>query len=448
MSTALAMFKKAVKYDAKGRVAIIGPAGSGKSYTSLVLAKKLANGGKIAALDTEHGSLSKYADLFEFDCVEPDSYTVDSWLEYLTYAEQNDYAVFVTDSLSHYWMGKNGALEFVDMATKRSSSRDQMSGWKDFRPHERAMIDRMIASSCHIVCTMRTKTEYVESVNERGKKERKKIGLAPVQRDGMEYEFDLVAYMDDENNFIVEKTRCPAYSKKALTQPNAKDFEEFTQWLKGAKRDSPVLVPPPPPRQDTPHETSADVLARRLAETAAEPEALLPPRESFILKTNESAKPQLNVILTNLSIDLGKIHGAAAKPKLAALLHKYGASASKDLSLEDARKLAIDLYDETIKPVPDEVPSEVTELWRQMTDISSTVKTFQFMKDLLSRHVGDVLAETEYRGIMADAGVLHSNQFRGADGTDKSRNAMRKLWDAVKQAEKEAAKEGISEADL
>ena len=61
-------FKKAVKYDAKGRIALIGPAGAGKSMTMLKFARSLAGpAGTIAALDTEHGSLSKYADQFDFE---------------------------------------------------------------------------------------------------------------------------------------------------------------------------------------------------------------------------------------------------------------------------------------------------------------------------------------------------------------------------------------------
>ena len=108
-------FSKAVKRDAKGRVALIGPAGSGKSYTMLVLARLLAGpGGKIAAIDTEHGSLSKYADLFDFDVCEMDTCSAEAWIRSLTEAENNGYAVFCTDSLSHFWMGKGGALEFVD----------------------------------------------------------------------------------------------------------------------------------------------------------------------------------------------------------------------------------------------------------------------------------------------------------------------------------------------
>ena len=114
-------FRKAIKFDAKARVALIGVSGSGKSYTALTLARALAGpAGKIAAIDTEHGSLSKYADLFSFDVDEPDSYTTEYLLDQLTCAEASGYSVFLVDSLSHFWMGKAGALEFVDNAKKRN----------------------------------------------------------------------------------------------------------------------------------------------------------------------------------------------------------------------------------------------------------------------------------------------------------------------------------------
>lgn len=265
-------FKKAVKQEARGRIALIGPAGSGKSYTMLKLATALARdkGGRIAAVDTEHGSLSKYADLFDFDVMELDSYSVDNFLDSLRAAEKAGYAVFCCDSLSHFWIGKDGALEFVDVAKKRSQSRDDMSGWKEFRPHERSMVDAMIASPCHVVVTMRTKTAYEEQVNERtGKKQRIKIGLAPVQREGMEYEMDLVGAMDEDNNLIIDKTRCPFYAGKALSKPGDKDFAPFIEWLRGAPADRPADRPaPPPPPPPPPQHTAqpATVAAPKPAE--------------------------------------------------------------------------------------------------------------------------------------------------------------------------------------
>lgn len=227
-------FTKAVKHEAKGRIALIGPAGTGKSFTMLTIARELAGkDGKIAAIDTEQGSLSKYADLFEFDVAPLASFTAPAFIEALTAAEQGGYSVFCCDSLSHFWMGKDGTLEFVDNAKSRSSSRDAMSGWAAFRPYEREMVDRMISSPCHVICTMRTKTAYEEQ-ERNGKKVRVKIGLAPVQRDGLEYEFDFVGSMDDENALIVDKTRCPAYSGKAISKPKGSDFAPFREWLQGA----------------------------------------------------------------------------------------------------------------------------------------------------------------------------------------------------------------------
>src|SRR5437016_3644669 len=238
------VFKKAVKHEAKGRIALVGPAGAGKSYTMLKLARALAGpNGKIAAIDTEHGSLSKYADLVEFDVLELDSFTPQNFLNSLHAAENAGYAVFCADSLSHFWVGKDGALEFVDMAAKRNN--DNFGGWKAFRPYEREMVDAILASPCHVICTMRTKTEYQDGVNAKGKKIRVKVGLAPVQRDGMEYEFDLVGYMDEENTLIVDKTRCSYYAQKALSRPGEKEFAPFVEWLAGA----PVEAKPRPRTQ-------------------------------------------------------------------------------------------------------------------------------------------------------------------------------------------------------
>ena len=263
-------FRKAQKYGAKGRVALIGPAGSGKSFSALRMARTLAGPtGKIAAIDTEHGSLSKYAHTpkcpadckdpshFDFDVLELDSYSPDNFGAALQAAIEGGYDAFLADSLSHFWMGKDGALEFVDMAAKKSSSRDGMSGWKEFRPHERGMVDAMIAAPLHVVVTMRTKTEYQDAKDERtGKVKRIKVGLAPVQREGLEYEFDLVGLMTDENDFIVDKSRCFAMSGKVYTKPGEKEFAIFRDWLSGdvaPERPKAQQQQPPPPQQPPAH---------------------------------------------------------------------------------------------------------------------------------------------------------------------------------------------------
>ena len=251
-------FAKAVKYEAKGRIALIGPAGSGKSYTMLIAARTLAGpDGKIAAIDTEQGSLAKYADQFDFDVCPLSEFTAQNFLEALHTAEKEGYSVFCVDSLSHFWIGRGGALEFVDNAGRHSASRDGMSGWKEWRPWEQQMIDAMISSPCHILATMRTKTAYEEQVNPKtGKKQRVKIGLAPVQRDGLEYEFDLVGSMDEDNALIVDKTRCSVYAGKAITKPKEKDFAAFRDWLSG--EPAPKVEAETRPELKAPERTKQD----------------------------------------------------------------------------------------------------------------------------------------------------------------------------------------------
>src|SRR5712671_6598987 len=121
-------FRRAVKHDAKLRLAISGPSGSGKTYTMLKIASEL--GGPVALVDTEHGSASKYADLFEFDVLELDSYDPGQLLKIIDQAAEAGFRALCIDSLSHFWMGKDGELEMVDRAARRMQNPNSFAAWK------------------------------------------------------------------------------------------------------------------------------------------------------------------------------------------------------------------------------------------------------------------------------------------------------------------------------
>jgi hypothetical protein len=233
------MFKKAVKHDARLRLAICGPSGSGKSYTSLKLGTELANGGKIAAVDTERGSMSKYADLFEFDVCEFQSYDPLKLIESIKSAEAEGYTVFIIDSLSHFWFGKDGELDKVDQVAKRSQSGNSFAAWKEVTPIHNRLVDALLNSAMHIICTMRTKTEWVlEEVIKDGKKKSvpRKIGMAPIMRDGIEFEFDVCGDMDQDNNFLVSKSRCPKLVETGggvYPKPGKDMADILKEWLAG-----------------------------------------------------------------------------------------------------------------------------------------------------------------------------------------------------------------------
>lgn len=235
------MFKKAVKYQAKGRIALAGPAGAGKTMTALKIATALADGGPIAVIDTERGSASKYADLYSFDVLELNDYHPDKFVQGIHGAEQAGYAVLVIDSLSHAWNGPGGLLEIVESIAKRSKSGNTFNAWSEATPIQNRMIDAITRAKLHVIVTMRSKAEYVIEQNERGKSAPRKVGTAPIQRDGLEYEFDLFADMDHENTLIVQKSRCPDLAGKIITKPGAEVAEVVKRWLAGVPAPAPTL---------------------------------------------------------------------------------------------------------------------------------------------------------------------------------------------------------------
>lgn len=235
------MFKPATKVQSKLRLALYGPSGSGKTYTALRIAKGL--GGRLAVIDTERGSASKYAgDLVSFDVLELDSFAPATYVQAIQAADALGYEVLVIDSLSHAWMGKDGALEQVDRAAKRSSSGSSFNAWREVTPMHNALVEAILQSRCHIIVTMRSKTEYVLETNERGRQAPRKVGLAPVQRDGLEYEFDVVAALDDEHNLVVHKTRCAALDRLVVQHAGEEVGQRLRAWLSDGAVQPPSLA--------------------------------------------------------------------------------------------------------------------------------------------------------------------------------------------------------------
>ena len=227
-------FVKAVKTQAKIRLALAGPSGSGKTFTALTLATALADGGKVAVIDTERGSASKYADMFpEFDVMEMDSYHPDKFTAGIKEAQEAGYSVLVIDSLSHAWNGLGGLLEIVEGIAKRSKSGSSFNAWNEATPIQNRLIDTITRSKMHIICTMRSKQEYIlEQVN--GRNVPRKVGMAPVQRNDLEYEFDVFGEMDYENTLIIQKSRCSALSGAVISKPDSKVADVLKSWLGGA----------------------------------------------------------------------------------------------------------------------------------------------------------------------------------------------------------------------
>lgn len=236
-------FSKASKKKSKLRMALVGPSGTGKTYTALAIATHL--GQRVAVIDTERGSASKYADIFAFDVLDLETFAPQQYVDALHAAASAGYDVVVVDSLSHAWIGQGGALEQVDNIARRSQSKNSFGAWREVTPQHNAMVDAIVRAPLHVVVTMRAKTEYVLEKDDRGKTVPRKVGIQPVQRDGLEYEFDVVGDLDENNSLIVGKTRCPALAGKVFARAGKDIASHLTAWLTdGVDGPGPTISSP------------------------------------------------------------------------------------------------------------------------------------------------------------------------------------------------------------
>lgn len=209
-------FRRAQRKQAKLRLGITGPAGSGKTYSALLIAFGL--GGKIAMIDTENGSGDLYANLGDYDiCTLTAPFDVRKYLQLISEAEKAGYDTIIIDSLSHAWSGEGGLLDMQSKITSTSKSGNGYMAWRQITPLHNRLIDAMLGSPCHIIATMRSKTEYLQVKNDRGGTEIHKVGMAPVQREGMDYEFGTVFDLSADHNATVSKDRTGIFDGNIFT---------------------------------------------------------------------------------------------------------------------------------------------------------------------------------------------------------------------------------------
>lgn len=250
-------FHKSSREQAHLRLALNGPSGSGKTFTALAIGTHLVQ--PVAVIDSERGSASKYAGDFTFDVQELDGdFSPRRYIDAINEAAEAKYPVLIIDGISHAWAGKGGALELHDAAVARQRTENTYTAWRDVTPLQNEFIDSMLQYPGHLIVTMRSRTEYVLE-DRGGKKVPKKVGMAPVQRAGVEYEFDVTADLDLKHRFIVSKTRCRALDDYVGERVGKDVADILSGWLsdgvpaRGGSEAPEVPATDSPPAQPTEH---------------------------------------------------------------------------------------------------------------------------------------------------------------------------------------------------
>jgi hypothetical protein len=232
-------FVKAERRKTKLRLCLMGISGSGKTKSSLKLAEGI--GGKIALIDTERGSSALYSDEFNFDICKIESpFTPQKYIQAVKAAEKDGYDVLIIDSLSHAWAGEGGVLDMHTAKTNSSRSQNSYVAWKDITPLQNQLVETILQSRMHVIVTMRCKTHY-DLVDEGGRKKPIKVGLSPVQRADMEYEFDCVFDLSQSHYASSSKDRTNLFVNRdfIITKETG---EEILEWLNSGSENPEISI--------------------------------------------------------------------------------------------------------------------------------------------------------------------------------------------------------------
>jgi hypothetical protein len=215
------------------KLGIYGISGSGKTWTSLAIAKGIAKrcGSRIAVIDTENHSAERYADRFDFDVNNLDEKSAKGYMAAMQEAVAAGYKVLVIDSLSHEW---EAVLEYVD----KQESNNNMRAWAKATPLQRKFIDFIMGLPCHVIATMRSKTEWVIGQNEKGRTTVERRGLAPVQGKDIEYNFDILLEINRKHSARFLKSRIGDYQDQIIERPGEDLGKEIYEWTH-RKQESP-----------------------------------------------------------------------------------------------------------------------------------------------------------------------------------------------------------------
>jgi len=219
--------------QAKIKMALQAPSGSGKTMGALLIAFGITNDwNKVAVIDTENGSADLYAHLGSYNVLSMKlPYSPESYIEAIEICEKAGIEVIIIDSISHCW---DYLLDF-----HASLAGNSFTNWAKVTPRQKAFIDKILQSSAHIICAIRVKQDYVLNQVD-GKYVPEKVGLKSIQKDGLEYEFAIVLDIDIKHNATSSKDRTGLFSDKPAFKITIDTGKKIKEWCNSVTTEDEI----------------------------------------------------------------------------------------------------------------------------------------------------------------------------------------------------------------
>lgn len=161
----MAGFRKAKTEQASLKIGMYGPAGSGKTFTSLLIAEGLADCTKkrTAYVDTEHGT-DFYCQAVKARRVHPEAFDFDAiYTRSITEAttaikalSPEEYSVIVIDSITHFWEAAMQAYS----GKLTSAGTIPMHAWGKIKKPYKDLMNYLLASPLHFIICGRQGTVF------------------------------------------------------------------------------------------------------------------------------------------------------------------------------------------------------------------------------------------------------------------------------------------------
>ncbi|WP_248724514.1 AAA family ATPase [Seonamhaeicola sp. ML3] len=229
--------RKSERKKAKIKMALQGSAGSGKTMSSLLIAKGLTanNLSKVAVIDTENRSADLYAYLGDYNVISMEGpFSPERYIEAIDICLKAKMEVIIIDSLSHCWD------YLLDAHSKMPGN--SFSNWAKITPRQNSFVNKILQSNAHVIATMRVKQDYVLNQKD-GKYVPEKVGLKAIQRNDLDYEFTIVFDLDIKHNAVSSKDRTNLFSGKPEFLINAATGKKILEWCnQGNTRDIDKII--------------------------------------------------------------------------------------------------------------------------------------------------------------------------------------------------------------
>lgn len=183
-------------------VSVAGRSGSGKTLSSLLIAKGLAGGdmSRVVVVDTENKRSRLYADdpdvggFKVLDLYPP--FSSGAYIAALDAVEKAEPLAVVLDSTSHEWTGIGGCLEQAE-EIERKTGKKGPNAWVAPKMAHHRFVNRLLMAQCHVICGLRAEFKKVATQDERGKQTfAESTDLIPEQEKRFVYEMTCSAVLD------------------------------------------------------------------------------------------------------------------------------------------------------------------------------------------------------------------------------------------------------------